>query len=89
MKLEVPIEIKSVDVTQKTVRGNKDGKEYLIRSQRGWVDLGKDYPQEIQVPLAANQDSYAVGKYLVDPACLYVDRYGNLSLGRVRLLPLK
>jgi hypothetical protein len=89
MKLEVPIEVKSVEVMQKTVRGNKDGKEYLIRSQTGWADLGKDYPQEIQIPLGAGQEPYPQGKHRLDPACLYIDRFGNLSLGRARLLPVK
>jgi hypothetical protein len=89
MKLDVQIEIKSVDVSQKTVRGNKDGKEYLIRSQSGWADLSKDYPQEIQIPLAAGQEPYPQGKHRLDPECLYIDRFGNLSLGRARLLAVK
>lgn len=89
MKLEIRIEVKSVDVTQKTVRSNRDGKEYLIRSQPGWAHLGKDYPQEIRVPLEAGQEPYAAGAYWLDSTCLYVDRYGNLALGRVRLLPIK
>jgi len=87
MKLEINIEVKSGGVFEKTVRG-KDGREYLIREQYGWVDLGKPYPQEVRISLDRAQDPYSAGEYVMDRSCLYVDRYGKLSLGRLKLLPL-
>jgi hypothetical protein len=87
MKLEIIIEVKSGAVSEKTVRG-KDGREYLIREQGGWVDLGKPYPQEVRISLERGQEGYAAGQYLMDESCLYVDRYGKLSLGRLKLIPL-
>lgn len=86
--MQVKIEVKSTDVTQKTVRG-KNGKEYVIRDQAAWVDLGKVYPQEIRVPVELGKEPYPPGRYVSDPSCLYVDRFGNLSLGRLRLTPAK
>jgi hypothetical protein len=88
MKLENVIEVKSSHVAQRAVKSNKDGKDYLFRDQRGWIDLGKEYPTEIRIPLEPAQQPYAPGTYRVDPACLYVDRYGRLSLGRLRLVPV-
>lgn len=52
--MEVRIEVKSAAVYQKTVRG-KDGKEYVIREQSGYVDLGRPYPQEIRIPVEQGQ----------------------------------
>lgn len=84
--MNVKIEVKSNMVDQKTVKG-KDGKEYIIREQAGWVDLGKAYPQEIRIPVEQGKDAYPSGHYAMDPSCLYVDRFGRLSLGRLRLVP--
>jgi hypothetical protein len=89
MKLEIAVEVKHADVIEKAVRGRTDGREYLIREQLGYVDTGKPYPQEVRIPVETGREPYAVGKYLVDPTCLYVDRYGKLSLGRVKLVPAK
>jgi hypothetical protein len=88
MKFELPIEVKSPGVTEKTVKG-KDGREYLIREQMGWADIGKPYPMEIRIPLAPVSEPYSAGKYLIDPSCLYVDRFGKLSLGRLKLIQAK
>jgi hypothetical protein len=78
------IEIKSTAIQEKNVR-SKEGKEYLIREQSGWAHLGKDYPQEVRVPLEAGKPAYAPGTYAIEPGCLYVDRFGRLTLGRLRL----
>lgn len=84
MEFKIPIEISSPDVTEK--RGtSKTGSPYLIREQRGYVDFGRQYPTEIKVPLEASAEPYPTGHYMVDPDCLYVDRYGALTLGRLKL----
>ena len=86
--MQVNIEVKSGEIAEKTVRG-KDGREYLIRDQVGWVDLGKAYPQEIKIPVEKGKEPYKPGKFVMDSACLYVDRYGTLSLGRLKLIAAK
>ncbi len=85
----IKIEVKSPDVAEKSVVSKKDGQRYLIRSQAGWIDLGKFFPQEVRIPIDQGKEPYPVGKYTMDPSCLYVDRYGTLSLSRLRLVPLK
>jgi hypothetical protein len=89
MNIEISVEIKLAGVIEKAVRGKSDGREYLIREQVGYVDTGKPYPQEVRIPVETGREPYAVGKYMVDPACVYVDRYGKLSLGRLKLIAAK
>lgn len=89
MKIEILVEVKSGNVAEKTIKSKRDGREYLIREQVGWADLGKEYPQEIRIPLEKSQEAYAAGRYQIDPACLYVDRFQTLSLGRIRLVQRK
>jgi helix-destabilizing protein len=86
MKLEIQIEIKSTDIEDK--RGiSRAGKPYHIREQFGYADLGKEYPVEIRVPLDPTAPPYAVGNYSIHPDSLYVDRFGRLTLGRLKLIP--
>lgn len=85
MKLEIAVEVKSADVVERTHRG-QTGREFLFREQLGWVDLGKPYPQEVHIPVAKGREPYAPGTYMVDAACVYVDRYGKLSFGPLRLV---
>jgi hypothetical protein len=89
MRFDISIEIKLADVMEKTVMARKDGRQCLIREQIGWIDIGKPYPQEVRIPVENGKEPYAPGKYTVDPACLYIDRYGKLALGRLRLLAAK
>jgi hypothetical protein len=84
MKFEIPIEIASQEISEK--RGtSKQGRPFVIREQRGYVDLGRQYPVEIRVPLDDSSQPYSSGRYIIDRECLFVDRYGALSLGRLRL----
>jgi hypothetical protein len=86
MKFEIPIEVKSTNVQEK--RGtSREGKQFHIREQSAYLDAGKAYPVEIKVPLDESAPPYPPGNYLVDPQCLYVDRYGQLALGRLKLMP--
>jgi len=83
--MQVNIEVKSVALEQKTVTG-KDGKQYVIREQDAWVDLGKAYPQAVRLSIELGKEAYRPGNYALDPSCLYIDRFGKLSLGRLRLI---
>ena len=87
MKFEIPVEIKSTEIREKSGT-SRLGKRFHIREQFGYIDLGKAYPTEICVSLAENAMPYAAGHYVIDPACLYVDHYGQLHLGRLKLVPL-
>jgi len=78
---------KSTAIQEKNVR-SKEGKEFLIREQIGWAYIGKDYPQEIRVPIEPGKTAYAPGNYDIDPSCIYPDRFGKLHLGRLRLCPM-
>jgi hypothetical protein len=82
--MKLAIEIKSASIDERTIT-TKEGKKFEIREQSAWVDLGKAYPQEIDVALEPGAPAYSVGQYELDPACLYVDRFGKLKLGRIRL----
>ena len=86
MKLELPIEIKSTDIRDK--RGtSKAGKLFHIREQTAYIDLGKPYPIEIRVALDPISAPYPAGTYWLHPDTLYVDRFGQLTMGRLRLIP--
>jgi len=85
MKLEIKIEIKSPDVLTKRVTATKTGRVFEINEQLGYVELEKPYPLEVRVPLESPDKPYSPGMYLVDPSCVYVNRYGQLQLGRLRL----
>jgi Helix-destabilising protein len=88
MKFEIQIEIKSTEVHDK--RGtSRQGKPFHIREQFGYLELGKPYPVEIRISLEEAAPPYPPGRYVIDPSCLYVDRYGQLALGRLRLVPVQ
>lgn len=76
MKLELQIEIASRDINEK--RGtSKSGSPYLSESSGDtWISEG---------PLSNDAAPYA--KRMVDRECVFVDRYGNLAVGRLRLKP--
>lgn len=92
----VSIEIKSAGVHEEEIRpSNKPGAKvftpFMKRSQAGYVVLtGKDgqpdpYPVKIGVVLDEKQPAFAPGVYTLLSESFYVDRNGNLTLGRLRL----
>jgi hypothetical protein len=85
VKLEIQVEIKSKEVLTKRGIATKTGKPFEIHEQIGYVELDKPYPQEMRVPVERPDTPYAPGTYLVDASCLYVNRYGQLQLGRLKL----
>jgi hypothetical protein len=86
MSIQIQIEVKDAKVERKRIT-RKDGSQLEIGEQRAYVHVGKPYPTEIVIPvdIAAGQMPYDAGRYQMDPSCLYVDRYGKLSLGRLKL----
>ena len=72
--VSIAIEIEDQDI--ETRKGTaKDGREFTIRSQVGFIDLGGRYPQEFRLTLMEDQGAYAKGRYLLEASSLYVGRY--------------
>jgi len=86
--LKVQVETTVFDLKQGT--SAKTGKPYSIREQEAWMfGYGRDgkpqpHPQKIKLTLDDDQQPYEVGTYQIDPASLYVDRFGQVAI-RVRL----
>jgi len=86
--LKVQVETTMVDLNQGT--SAKTGRPYSIREQEAWMFCyGRDgkpqpFPQKIKLTLDDDQQPYASGTYQIDPASLYVDRFGQVAI-RVRL----
>lgn len=88
------IEVMSEYVHNKSGTSAKNGRAYSIREQEAWAHMfGRDgkpspHPQAIKLTLDDDQPNpYPLGLYTLDPASLYVDRFGQLSI-RARLRPL-
>lgn len=85
---KVQVETTVFDLKQGT--SAKTGKPYSIREQEAWMfGYGRDgkpqpHPQKIKLTLDDDQQPYEVGTYQIDPASLYVDRFGQVAI-RVRL----
>lgn len=68
----------------------KTNKPYSIREQEAWVTFysreGKPnpHPSKVKLTLDADQDPYEIGDYIIDPASLYADRFGQIAI-RARL----
>lgn len=87
VKFEVPLEVKSDQVQERQLK-TKAGRDFKVREQHAWVHIGKDYPQEIILQLNSDQAPYPPGDYVIDHRSLYVDRYGQLAIGRLKITPV-
>lgn len=89
----IKIEIK--DQTVETRSGNRNGRDWTMRSQTAWAHTHSRngnlnaYPERITITLEDGQAPYPVGNYQIAPASLYVGDFGRLSLGRLVLLPIQ
>lgn len=86
--LKVQVETTVIDAKNGT--SAKTGKPYSIREQEAWAFTydrdGKlhPHPQRIRLTLDDDQKPYEIGTYQLDPASLYVDRFGQIAI-RARL----
>lgn len=85
-KVLAAVEVKKVEVVEKTGTSTK-GRPYTIREQLVWVDLGKDYPELMRVRLEQGDPAYQPGRYVISDEALYLDKYQQLSVGRIKLRP--
>ncbi len=88
------IEIKSSAVSE--ISGiSKAGKPYTIRKQTGWAHTYNEhgtlneYPERFDINLAADQPPFAVGYYKLNPSCIFVGDFHQLSIGRVVIDPIQ
>jgi len=86
--LNVSVETTVVD--NKSGISAKTNKPYNIREQEAWAFTfdreGKQqkHPQRIKLTLDDDQKPYEIGNYILDPASIYVDRFGQIAI-RARL----
>lgn len=87
--LKVIVETTVIDPKNGT--SAKTGRPYSIREQEAWIyAYGKDgkpyaHPQKFKLTLDDDQqEAYPLGEYILDPASLYIDRFGQLAI-RARL----
>ena len=89
----IDIEVKSAYVNTKSGVSAKSGKPYSIREQEAYAHVyGRDckpapYPVRVNLSLEDDQPPYQPGLYTLSPVCVYVDRFGSLSLARPKLMP--
>lgn len=89
----IRIEIK--DATVETRSGNRNGRDWTIRSQTAWAfTVGLDgkpnpYPERVSITLEDGSQGYAPGVYTLSPQSLYVGDFGRLTLGRPVLVPVQ
>lgn len=82
--MEIVVDVKSANVLTKTVKRARDGKEFVIRYQDGFVSLGGEV-RRIEVPVADDGIGYKIGRYVIDERSLQVGRFGRLEVGRLIL----
>lgn len=95
----IRIEVKSATVTPRNITiksGPKVGQQSTFHEQEAYAYTTdregnlRPYPERIvlNIEVQDGQQPYAPGNYQPDPSCLYVDRFGSLTLGRMKLRPL-
>jgi len=90
----IKIEISTAQFDEKRGTSARTGKPYAIREQEAWAYLtdrdGKPHPHPQRIRLTLDDDQpqpYPIGTYQLDPASLYVDRFGQIAI-RARLRPM-
>lgn len=78
------VEISNMEVEEKNVQSKRDGRSYLIRNQQGRIAINNEV-RNVRIPLEQGQQPYAKGKYEIDRESFYVNNFGELKLGRVKL----
>lgn len=82
----IKIEIKPSQVAVDERRGEKDGKPWVTREQKGYLYLGDDYPELFVFPLAEGQLPYETGFYELTEKCIVVGKYKKLDFARAFVL---
>lgn len=84
------IEIQSTELFVKSGNAKATGKPYSIRKQDAWAHIdGQPYPVRIGFNLEEGSAPYQPGFYMLNEQSFYVDKFGNLSIGRLLLTPIQ
>jgi hypothetical protein len=78
------VNVRDLVVVERTIQG-KSG-PVVLRSQRAELDQGGGYALPFRVELGTGP-VHAVGAYQLDPQCFSLNQFGDLSMGRVRIVP--
>ncbi|WP_052835318.1 single-stranded DNA-binding protein [Escherichia coli] len=78
----IKIEIKPSQVAVDERSGEKNGKKWVSREQKGYIYLGGDYPELFVFPLADGQPPYDAGFYELTEQCIVVGKYHKLDYSR-------
>jgi len=85
--MTIKISIEDTAVDEFSGISQKNGKPFTIRKQEGWVTLpGEKRQRPFVIQLDDDQPPYAPGDYLLDPSTYFINRFGALSLGRIKLV---
>lgn len=82
----IKIEIKPSQVVVDERSGEKDGKKWVSREQKGYIYLGGDYPELFVFPLADGQPPYEAGFYELTEQCIIVAKYKKLGYSNAFVL---
>ncbi|EPB0183432.1 single-stranded DNA-binding protein [Escherichia coli] len=82
----IKIEIKPSQVAVDERSGEKDGKKWVSREQKGYIYLGADYPELFVFPLEDGQPPYDAGFYELTEQCIAVGKYHKLAYARAFVL---
>lgn len=67
----------------------KTQRPYSMRVQSVWVDLGKAFPNEVQVTLADGQAPFPVGEYEIGLECFHVSSFGDIAVDLRKMKPVQ
>lgn len=81
------IRVQSAQVVERTIKRQRDGKEFRFREQQGLVQVGLE-TRIVNVGLADDQAPYPSGEYMLLDGSFFVDRNGRLQVGRLALQPV-
>ena len=65
----------------------KTGKDWYIRNQEAYIDLGGQFPVMVKIPLQKDQIPYGPGNYYVHPSSFRVSGYSDLQVSDIVLVP--
>ena len=93
--MSIRIEVKSAACTDRNVtikNGPRAGQVASFKEQVAYASLmdrdgtAKPYPTEVRLTV---DQPYPVGMYTLSPTSFYPDKFGGLTMGRVKLTLLK
>lgn len=73
-------------INEKSGVSRKTGQAYTLRQQAAVLALGKYDMRPFTLTLSRDQAAYEPGQYALDGSSFKVDDFGELRLGRVRLV---